>query len=252
MASVPVTRDREALVRPISTAASTLASDNHSLVSDFRRAFVMMKDIAVELEKENKTEMVKEIEADLTELLNAYDECALFSTVLQSTKDIYEPGPQLTDFNQLFKNEITKLKAGNSSNRQKLQYVNQFREAVWNVHHPGQPMPGEEQEEIVMTSTHNVLLNNKCPVSGKSVTELEEPVRSMDCKHVYEKKAIMHYMNSSKALPIRCPIPGCRGTLRQDKVICDGLLLADIEDHRSLARETMAEVVEDFTELDDD
>ncbi|XP_042415906.1 MADS-box protein AGL72-like [Zingiber officinale] len=44
-----------------------------------------------------------------------------------------------------------------------------------NVHHAGQPMPGEEQEDIVMTSTQNNLLNMKCPLTGKPVTELQNP-----------------------------------------------------------------------------
>lgn len=38
-------------------------------------------------------------------------------------------------------------------------------------------MPGEEQEDIVMTSTQCNLLNVTCPLSGKPVTELAEPVR---------------------------------------------------------------------------
>lgn len=46
-----------------------------------------------------------------------------------------------------------------------------------NVHHAGQPMPGEEQEDIVMTSTQIGISNTVCPISGKSITQLEEPVR---------------------------------------------------------------------------
>lgn len=38
-------------------------------------------------------------------------------------------------------------------------------------------MPGEEQEEIVMTSTESNILNRTCPVTGKPVTELADPVR---------------------------------------------------------------------------
>lgn len=38
-------------------------------------------------------------------------------------------------------------------------------------------MPGDEQEDIVMTSTQCNLLNVTCPLSGKPVTELSEPVR---------------------------------------------------------------------------
>lgn len=38
-------------------------------------------------------------------------------------------------------------------------------------------MAGEEQEDVVMTSTQCNLLNVTCPLSGKPVTELAEPVR---------------------------------------------------------------------------
>lgn len=38
-------------------------------------------------------------------------------------------------------------------------------------------MPGEEQEDIVMTSMQCNLLNVTCPLSGKPVTELVDPVR---------------------------------------------------------------------------
>jgi E3 SUMO-protein ligase NSE2 len=46
-----------------------------------------------------------------------------------------------------------------------------------NVHHAGQPMPGEEQEDIVMTSTQMSILNVTCPLTGKPVIELMNPVR---------------------------------------------------------------------------
>ena len=45
------------------------------------------------------------------------------------------------------------------------------------VHHAGQPMPGDEQEELVMTSTQNSILNMHCPLTLKPIIELENPVR---------------------------------------------------------------------------
>jgi len=38
-------------------------------------------------------------------------------------------------------------------------------------------MPGDDDEDIVMTSTQCPLLNMTCPLSGKPVTELADPVR---------------------------------------------------------------------------
>lgn len=38
-------------------------------------------------------------------------------------------------------------------------------------------MPGDDEEDIVMTSTQCPLLNTTCPLSGKPLTELADPVR---------------------------------------------------------------------------
>jgi hypothetical protein len=46
-----------------------------------------------------------------------------------------------------------------------------------NVHHAGQPMPGEEQEDLVVTGTQISLRNVNCPLTMIPVTELKDPVR---------------------------------------------------------------------------
>lgn len=38
-------------------------------------------------------------------------------------------------------------------------------------------MPGEEEEDIIVTSTQSNLLNITCPLSGKPITALSDPVR---------------------------------------------------------------------------
>lgn len=45
------------------------------------------------------------------------------------------------------------------------------------VHHGGEPMPGQEQEEIVVMAGSQTLPNTSCPLSGKPVDQLENPVR---------------------------------------------------------------------------
>ncbi|KAG6525411.1 hypothetical protein ZIOFF_015367 [Zingiber officinale] len=106
-----------------------------------------------------------------------------------------------------------------------------FISDVRNVHHAGQPMPGEEQEDIVMTSTQNNLLNTKCPLTGKPVTELQNPVRCMDCKHIYEKEPVIHYISTKKPHP-RCLVAGCPKILQVGRVVCDALLTREIDEMR--------------------
>ncbi|KAL8032075.1 hypothetical protein ABFS82_13G071000 [Erythranthe guttata] len=248
MASTSAPRNSAACGR-IASAASTLSSDNQTLIAEIRRATIMMKETAVCFEEDNNSDRVKELEAGVLELVKASDDCSHLSNAIQSIGNEYQPGAELTNFNKLIEDRIERLSAGSSSVSQNHPWLRQFREAVWNVHHAGQPMPGEEQEDIVMTSTDSNLLNITCPLSGKPVTELAEPVRSMDCKHIYEKKPIMQHIRSKNSHG-RCPVTGCPKTLQAERVVCDPLLLIEIDELRSMSKQrARADVIEDFTQL---
>ncbi|KAK4342086.1 hypothetical protein RND71_037902 [Anisodus tanguticus] len=158
------------------------------------------------------------------------------SEAIQSIGDELEPGPEPTNFKK-FDEEIAKSKARSSSHAQNQPLLRQFREAIW--------------EDIVMTSTQCNLLNVTCPLSGKPVTELAEPVRSMDCKHIYEKKAIMQYIKS-KTTGGRCPFAGCPKILQAQRVLCDPFLVVKIDEVRSMSKQNGPDGIEDFTTLDEE
>lgn len=236
----------------IRSHTSALYSDSQSLILEIRKSVTMMKDIAVHLERDERTQMVKDLEDGVVQLLAASDECMHLSEAIQSIGDELEPGPEPTNFKKKFDEEIAKSKARSSSHTQNQSLLRKFREAVWHVHHEGQPMPGDEQEDIVMTSTQCNLLNVTCPLSGKPITELVEPVRSMDCKHIYDKKAIMQYMKS-KSTRGQCPVAGCPKILKAQRVLCDPFLLIEIDEVRSMSKQNARpDAIEDFTALDED
>ncbi|CAI9088721.1 OLC1v1023140C1 [Oldenlandia corymbosa var. corymbosa] len=235
--------------RRMKSSATTLVDDNQALSGEVKRAVNMMKEIAVDFEKDNRSDEVKELEAGVMELLAASEDCRHLSAATQTIANEYRLGPELTDFKKLLEGEIAKSKAGSSPTSQYHQLLRQFREAVWNVHHAGQPMPGDEQEDIVMTTTQSNILNNKCPLTLKPVTELAEPVRCQDCKHIYEKHAVFQIMKNK----VKCPVAGCPKTLQKERVICDSLLLVDIGELREMERETaQPENIEDFTAMGED
>ncbi|KAD2393910.1 hypothetical protein E3N88_40887 [Mikania micrantha] len=218
------------------------------LFKDIRKAMGTMKEIGISLEKQNKTQMVKELETEFMELLKAYEDCANLSTAIDSVGNTYRPSEQPTDFKKLLDNEMAKTKRRSSSVPQVNQLLRQFREAIWNVHNSGQPMPGEEQEDIIVTSTQSILLNNTCPLSGKPVTELSEPVRSIDCRHIYEQAAIVQYIKSKHGQP-KCPVAACPKIIIANRVVCDPLLRIEIEESRAMDQQTSRpEVIEDFTQ----
>lgn len=231
----------------IRTAASTLHADNESLITEIGKALIMMKEIAVDLERAKEFQKVKDIENAVADLLRTSEECALYSSAIQSVGYAYQPTNQRTNFKKLLEEESAKLK-GTSSAPENHPFMRQFREAIWKVHHAGQPMPGEEQEDVVMTSTQCNLLNITCPLSGKPVIELADPVRSVECQHVYDKRAVMGY-TKSKGGGAPCPVAGCPKMLVAEKLIRDPLLRIDIEELRSTSRQNVGtEVIEDFTD----
>ncbi|XP_009406260.2 E3 SUMO-protein ligase MMS21 isoform X1 [Musa acuminata AAA Group] len=244
-------RPQSSTAARISATAATLSSDNQHVIAEIRKALSMMRSIAVDLEKQEQSDKVKELEAAVLELLDTYDDCTHFSEAIQTIGGNYQPSEQLTDFNKLLEDEIAKSKAVSPSVPQNNPFYRQFKEAIWNVHHAGQPMPGEEQEDIIMTSTQNNLLNITCPLTGKPLTELQDPVRCMDCKHIYEKDPILHYIRTKKPHP-QCPVAGCPRILQLGRVICDALLPIEIDEMRSVKGVADATAVEDFTEVDDD
>ncbi|ESW21490.1 hypothetical protein PHAVU_005G075200 [Phaseolus vulgaris] len=229
-------------------AASTFCSDSQPIIADIRKTVLLMKDIAVQLEEDNLPDKVKELEDAVIELVGLSELSVQFSSAVQVFTNRYQPGEEFTNFSTLFEDELSEFKAKQSSDLPKHRLIRQFKEAVWNVHHTGQPMPGEEQEDIVMTSTQSNILNVTCPLTGKPITELVEPVRCMECRHIYEKKVIMQYLKSKQQRG-QCPISGCPKILQADKLVQDPLLLIEIDEMRKMNKETE---VEDYTMLNED
>nr|CAD1823825.1 unnamed protein product [Ananas comosus var. bracteatus] len=212
----------------IATAAANVSSENQSLIAEIRKALGIIKSVAVDLEREEKSENVKQLEDAVLKLLDTYDGCVRFSEAVQIVSGDYQPSDQPTDFKKLLENEVAKLKSASLSMPKTNPLYRQFKEAIWNVHHAGQPMPGEEQEEPVI--------------------ELTNPVRCVDCKHIYEKDPIMHYIRTMKPQPRCCP-----KILQVGRVVCDALLPIEIEEMRSTETAAVhSTIVEDFTEVDDE
>ncbi|XP_066363671.1 E3 SUMO-protein ligase MMS21-like [Miscanthus floridulus] len=231
--------------------AEVASSDAQTLVADMRKAISTMKSLAVDFERDGKSDKVKKLEEMVLEMVASYEDCAAMAQAIKAVPGVYQPSDQPTDFKTLIEVEVSKIKGASSASQQNHPLFRQFRETVWNVHHAGQPMPGEEQEDIVMTSTQMSILNVTCPLTGKPVIELIDPVRCVDCKHIYEKDPLMQYIRTKK--PPQCPIAGCPRVLERGKVICDPLLRIEIEELRSSETGAPnATNIDDLTDLIDD
>ncbi|TVU20301.1 hypothetical protein EJB05_36505 [Eragrostis curvula] len=199
----------------LSRAADEVSSETEGLVLEMRKAFGTMKSLAVDYERDGKSDKVEKLEKMVLEMLDSYEDCVALAQAVKAVPESYQPSDQATNFKGLIETEVSKIKEGSSASGQNHPLFRQFRESIWNVHHAGQPMPGEEQEDVVMTSTQTSIRNVNCPLTGKPVTELPNPVRC--------------------------------------KVVCDPLLRIEIEEFRSTEPAVPnATNIEDFTDLNDD
>uniref|UniRef100_A0A7N0V881 SP-RING-type domain-containing protein n=1 Tax=Kalanchoe fedtschenkoi TaxID=63787 RepID=A0A7N0V881_KALFE len=235
----------------IKTAANSISADSQTLIADIRKFLPVLREVAVDLEKVNEGDhKVKQLEEAMIELLQTSEDCACFSSALVSVGNTYQLTEEPTDFKKLLEEEMLKLDSL-SSVPQNSALLRQFKESVWSVHHGGQLMPSDEQEDIVMTGTQTNLLNISCPLSGKPVIQLADPVRCVECKHIYEKTAIMQYIMTKRA-GAKCPVAACPRVLTSAKVLCDPLLLVEIEEMRRSKSNQADRSIEDFTALDEE
>jgi len=101
-----------------------------------------------------------------------------------------------------------------------------LNQAIWDIHHSGQPMPGTEVEDedlIVVNSSATIT----CPFTQ---LRFEHPVRNPACGHTYDRTAVMEYINlcARDGKRPQCPISGC------NKPIVESTLSKDIQAERAV------------------
>lgn len=236
------------------SAMSTLDDSNQALHMELGSSLVMLKMVAEDLEAEKQSQRVEELAEATKEIIGLMQEFECHSKALQSLKDRYTISDESTDFEKLLSEQAESLKAQSQVQPEQHILYKQFQEAVWKVHHAGEPMPGQEREDLIIYNTQSSIVNMKCPISGKEVIHLDNPVRSTDCQHVYDKEAVMNYLKQFKGngRPCLCAAAGCPKPLVMARLVCDPMLKVEIQELRMRGRvNTQVHEVADCTELDD-
>lgn len=95
--------------------------------------------------------------------------------------------------------------------------VREFDKAVWQVRHPGEPMPGEDEDVLdVDEGTQNGgAVNQACPLSMVPVMQLKEPVLDQ-MNYCYEKSIVEQFIRSSRSHDgsVPCPQAGTNHKVR--------------------------------------
>lgn len=82
---------------------------------------------------------------------------------------------------------------------------NKYRRKVWQVNHPDEMLPEDEEEELIFDDSNVEVV--KCPLSR---TDITDPYRNKTCGHVFNKDAIFEYIKQKKRISnrVECPCAG--------------------------------------------
>ncbi|KAG0598877.1 hypothetical protein M758_12G108000 [Ceratodon purpureus] len=117
----------------------------------------------------------------------------------------------------------------------------------------GKQIDEGDDNDVYMTNSSYSVLNVVCPVSGMPVVELDDPVRSEECEHIYDRASALSYIaNMAKDGFCLCASPGCRALLAENKLVADNRLWQDIEELRQIkAAMWESRMLQDFVNTDD-
>eukprot|EP00898_Chlorokybus_atmophyticus_P004252 jgi/Chlat1/4828/Chrsp31S04804 len=178
-------------------------------------------ELALFFEKERNKETVLALREEMMKLSALEHELRSQQKAIKSVSEQYEaPAPMdaPTDFAAILTQRKQEIMEADPLDAENHKNVKKFDEAVWEVNNAGLPMPGTEDEEV-MCATATVSANTKCPITSVPVFELENPVKSKLCGHVYDGNCIEEYINGqirhqrhgarSRATDVQCPQHGC-------------------------------------------
>ncbi|BFI31934.1 E3 SUMO-protein ligase NSE2 [Marchantia polymorpha subsp. ruderalis] len=109
----------------------------------------------------------------------------------------------------------------------------------------------DENDDTCMTGSKYGVVNTRCPLSGKLVTELDDPVQSVNCHHVYDRAFATAYISQFPGIR-KCAVAGCSKFLIQRNLVCDTTLEESIQDLREKNFTSKLQLLMECIHIDDD
>ena len=126
------------------------------------------------------------------------------------------------------------------------QRYRRFMNAVWDVHHPNEPLDFGDEDDVVVARGPVVIHD---PIT-KMV--MEHPVKSKVCGHVYEKDSIEELIRKGFGGECDCPVAGCNKRVRKIDLMKDREVELEIEKEIKRRKASSQQPTLDAVDLDDD
>ncbi|CAI7807259.1 unnamed protein product [Closterium sp. NIES-53] len=173
-----------ALTQRITSTVGGLIGDEKRLQAEIESSSVQLKLLAEAMAKEGKMERVAELEAMTRKVVETAHEMSLHQQALEAVRGSYQYTGTPTNFEELLQQQVAQLGAA-------------------------QPCP--ENHHILVAFRQTIRVG--CERDPPSI--LSVGVKTcLDCRHVYEKSAILENMTQSR----NCPVSGCRQRLSRDRL----------------------------------
>mmetsp|Transcript_41659 Transcript_41659/g.50518 ORF Transcript_41659/g.50518 Transcript_41659/m.50518 type:complete len:243 (+) Transcript_41659:222-950(+) len=200
--SQPVVLDTQGVLNQI----HQLEGNGRKFISTIQESVLSFVEVGVSLEKEGKTEQVAKVRECLKRCLEGEREYQGHLRALSSLRGSYECTLQQTDF----KSRLTAQ--ASAAPAQEHESLSEFDQAIWKVNHGDEPMPGQEDEDLLV-ATQAEFANRTCPLSAVNIHDMVEPVE--DSKgYIYEKDIIVQWIKS-KGGKAACPVVGTSHTVEE-------------------------------------
>ncbi|CAI5949546.1 unnamed protein product [Closterium sp. NIES-64] len=109
-----------------------------------------------------------------------------------------------TNFEELLQQQVAQLGAAQPCPEDHHILV-AFRQTIRSARQGGEGGGDDDDEDDeVMMTTNLIVKNTNCPITMRHVEELDDPVCCLDCRHVYEKSAILEIISQNN----NCPVSG--------------------------------------------
>ncbi|CAI5466271.1 unnamed protein product, partial [Closterium sp. Yama58-4] len=218
-----------ALTQRIASTVGGLIGDEKRLQAEIESSSVQLKLLAEAMAKEGKMERVAELEAVTRKVVETAHEMSLHQQALEAVRDSYQYTGTPTNFEELLQQQVAQLGASHPCPEDHHILV-AFRQTIRSARQGGEGGGDDDDEDDeVMMTTNLIVKNPNCPITMRHVEDLDDPVCCLDCRHVYEKSAILENMTQSR----NCPVSGCRQRLSRDRLVCDTELMMALRELRA-------------------
>ncbi|KAK3264957.1 hypothetical protein CYMTET_26326 [Cymbomonas tetramitiformis] len=191
-----------------------LESQTKQALEEMKISHDQFSAVAIALEGENDAAKVQELRKALQSVLTHESELNCHIEALSAFRNRYSCTTEKTDFKGLLQQLFEESRRSVPSSTSTCADLKSFDRMVWNVHHQGQAMEGEEDEELLVDPTQgHVFKNPKCPLSGRDIEELDDPVEDQQ-GFIYEKELIERMITRSRTNEVNCPQIGTTHTIK--------------------------------------